>query len=412
MGTVFECRTRGDYALLAALTGQDPRPWNLDPCRQPPAEKWNGTPDKPGIGSQNFRPTAEAALASHPASASAANLEFFRQLAEVWLGQGLWGRELGSELYTPSQIVAWMAARRAAARAADEALQGRIDACLAATWAWFALIAVPTPSTRVVADLEGETLDLKGDTNFYPRGPTVALAGDRWNAGVLRQRLTGPLLAWALDLPRQYKRYDPTPQLPEGPPEGDRLRVGGQVVQASRFDVPYHLPLSQAGCLLAPPGAPQAAPYEAPVPASPFGLTDGQRQILRRTVAGDVAAAREALSLLQPGGEKVRVWTGYRAVDLIRTDRGAMMICHALANNNKPGHPATSCGTDGGYRTICPSVFRGVGATFPEVEVGDGEVVARADGRVARLPRIGGSLLWHVRLDPQGWTVVGGQLAG
>ncbi len=400
MATVLECRDFGDFMMVDSLVGRDPRRWPFERCIVPSSlTAWNTFG-----GSQNFRPSVEAAFG---------NFQFFGELAQVWLSEGLWGNEFGSELYTPSQIAAWMKARQDAGRAQNWRIVHRIDVCLRATWTWLAFLAVPSPITGGKAFIEGGEQRVDPVTSYYPQGLTPAVAGERWNPNMIGQKLLPQMLAWALDWKRRYpkpNRYNRTPSIPEGPPRNGLLTVGGLRVRTADFEPDYNA-LSLLGLVLRR-GARDtrpAVPYESPAPAAPFGLQPAEREVLRGVVRGDLDAAKEALTYFRNGRQPIPLFHAYHD-DLVATDKGRMMIHRVMCNGNKPGHTAASILNEGFYSTLRVVPFTKVGAPAPDVEVTDAEVIARLDGREGRMPTLPGRTLWWLTWTKDGVECIGGDL--
>ncbi len=389
-----EGRTLGDAALLNALIGRDPGPFHIPALDQPGSpirERWVNHP-----GSANFRPTWEAANG---------RFGFFKELAETWLATGLWGMELGSLLYTTGQEAAWLEARRQARAAGDADALELIDAALRANWAWQALLTVPSPITGGQAVLGGELRDVPSHTRFNPSGAAVAMAGERQNQAVAGgQSLVGVVVAWALNLPRKFKRYQRELPLPDGPAfflDGEGVvRVNGRPTKVSEVE-DITKSLTMIGLSLERSGGAQkpkkAAPYESDTPAELWGLTDDDRQLLRRVVEGDASAVPAIRDrFLTFKGQTVPLREDYDVV-LIGTTGGRQMHHKVARNSNKPAHTSTSVTVDGKWSTLRAVPFKGVGASPPdEVEELPDRIVARFRGTESALPIVGGDPLWRI----------------
>ncbi|HEX2253349.1 MAG TPA: hypothetical protein VHQ65_08785 [Thermoanaerobaculia bacterium] len=365
--TRWECRTAGDVALNLAQHGEVLQGFDLESCRKMALPSWNG--EGQAIGSQNFRP---------PVEAIARSAAFFASLAEVYLGEGLWARELGSETYTPSQVPAWINGLSRVGQEQPDAVD-RVRRVLRATWTLLALVAWPEPKRTVVLQAHDGEQQLAGDAKYFS-GPTVALAGERDHPSTAGQSLLGPMLAWAVDWPgRKFSRYPTvTPQK-----EGD--------------DVPYTLPLASIG------GALGCGYGRGDVAA--FGLTGDEAAILQKLIRGDAGAARTALAWLQG----VPLWRTY-TFTMGRTEQGAWSALAGASNGNKPPFAAVAFTQGGRHEVLQPSIFKKEGASSPRVEIGAQEVKATADGVTRTLAIPGGKEVYRLEWSGSGITgTVGGQ---
>ena len=389
-----EGRTLGDAALLNALSGRDPGPFHISALDQPPSpirDRWVNHP-----GSANYRPTWEAANG---------RFGFFKELAETWLATGLWGMELGSLLYTTGQEAAWLEARRLARAAGDADALEIIDAALRANWGWQALLTVPSPITGGQSVVEGQPLDVPSQTRFNPRGASVAMAGERQNPAMAGgQSLVGVVMAWALDLPRQFKRYERQLPLPDGPAffQGSQgvVNVNGVPKPLDQIEN-YTASLTMTGLCLARFGGAQkptqAARYEDSTPPEFWGLTDDDRQLLCRVVEGDASAVPAVRDrFLTFNGRTVPLREDYEVV-LLGTTGGRQMHHKVARNSNKPAHTSTSVTVDGFWSTLRAVPFKGVGAPPPdEVEELPDRIAARFRGTESALPIVEGDPLWRI----------------
>lgn len=319
-------------------------------------------------GSQNIPVIAEAA---------AGNYAWIAALARLEREEGLFGTELGSPgFYFSAVVEAKLVALRDARRAGRLDLAEDIRQNLRAIWAMESLVAVDTPRTSVWANASGQILEGPGDAADYT-GLSCAVAGNRWNGKFprwLNSDAHGRMLSWALDWPRQDRKPGGVMRNPK-PGRGNVIGFLGGVDR-----------------------------YEDTVAAEIFGLTEDERELLRRVVRGDVEAARMAAGWLAEYGTLAK-WT-WR---LRRTTEGTEVIFFGpWPNPNKPPHAATSITNSGEWRTIRPSYFerRRGGVWDFNVRVEDGEIIARVReglGVEVRMPELAGALLWEVVM--QGQTV-------
>jgi hypothetical protein len=326
---------------------------------------WNGCPF---VGSQNIPVVAAAA---------AGDFQWVAGLARWERQEGLYGSEIGSPgFYYGAVADAKMVALRDARRANRPDLASDIALALRAAWAYDSLVALETPRTSVWAELAGEgPISGPGNAETY-LGLTVAVAGNRWNGrdGGDRWRVQdthSTMLTWALD-------WSPRRAPEHGVLRNPRRGRGNVVAFLAGVD-----------------------DYSAPVPPELFGLTSEEREILRRVVRGDVAAARTAAGWLADFGV-LRKWS----FTLTRTAQGVQTIFWGpWPNPNKPPHAATSVTTTGEWRTIRPSRWgRRNGQTVGGHEVhfeGDEIVASVWNTPPVRMPRLAGDLVWEVTLQGQ-----------
>jgi hypothetical protein len=176
----------------------------------------------------------------------------------------------------------------------------------------------------------------------------------------------------------------------------------GREVKAREWRKPWALPLSILTNVV-------GATYGKRVQARKFGLTEHERSVLRGVVRGNLDAAEEALTWILD----LSCWHGYGTYRIRARHNQRQSFAEALCNNNKPGWVAQKVTARGNGRCaseiIAPSRFRGVGASRPNIVITDAEVVATADGNLARQSLIRPDL-WELRTAPLGTSVVGGAL--
>lgn len=341
-------------------------------------------------GSHNTGPTAAAAAGRYDLLA-----EMCRQWADPRVG-GLFGRELGSPgIYTTSVWEALMMARDA-----DPAVRRALRAIAA----FYCLTALPWARREVVGYLFGEPVLRRSQRPGYT-GISSVVSGNRWQFKEPRGWDTsdpaGEMLSMALNWPG--RRKDPgvgghrKNMAPNRPGAGQVCAILGD----------FHF-------------------FEDSTPADIFGLTNEEREVLRRVVEADPRSTLlEGLPIdAQIAAGWVREFGVFRNADhpagpvswrwlLVRKTGGAESVfgpkvkskpMSALPSPEKPPHAVTTMTTGGVWSTGRPSFGRTQKplVTGWSVEVLPkmirAKVTPEAGGEV-HVPRVPGAVLWSYLIE-------------
>lgn len=287
---------------------------------KPHPSRWNhGPPWRPNaIGSQNIRPAREAALGDQ---------HFHRKMARAWDREGIWGRELGSALYSggvATSFLQYIAEGRDGSRSRPKSLLGfghPASEMMARSWCFWSLVTTPVTFQSVDYFEEGNLKKLKGERRYYPLGCSVAMSGDRWNPAAVGNPTYDKIHAWALNLERNFSvRLN----------RWQDLKYRNDVLEnpPNNLQVPYFIDLLTLQHLF-------NQPYENHVPAPFFGMNDDLRSILKAMVSPRVETAIKNCAEIAHILEYTRVNKKYRFF-LGRTTDSVFSFPMHYANMNKP----------------------------------------------------------------------------
>jgi hypothetical protein len=313
---------------------------------------------------------------------AALDFERLEELADREAADGKDLTEFGSELYRPDVLAYQVAARALALDTGHLALADKIGRSLRASFAYLSLCALPGSKTATeVHWTDGRMESGAGDSAIHRGGVSVATAGHLMHPQAVNQGLLGPLLGWALGMPVEYLR--------------------------ERDERAHTWPLHLVERALSQPGEP--VDFGAVLPASFWGLHDGDREAFRGVMSGgDPAPVVEALAGFPLFGNL--------ETELTASRHGRLSRLNNSVNALKPQVAVASLYREGlgrlRYSAIVTGVWGKPHSGTARTAWTDKDTIAitqRVDGRVASelvYCRTPGKFLWRLFWDRAGARLV------